>query len=83
MKNPKIFTIQENGEKQEYDVLFTFRSEVTKKDYVIYTDEVYDEKGKLRIFAAVYNPLTNEFIEGVESKEEWIEIGKILDKVLL
>ena len=83
MENPKIFTTLNNGNKKEYDVVLTFKSEVTGKDYVVYTDNSYDKNNKLKIYAAVYNPLTNEFIEGVESREEWIEIGKLLDKVIL
>ena len=83
MKNPKIFTVFNNGAKMEYDVILTFKSEVTGKDYVVYTDNSYDEKNKLRIYAAIYNPLTNEYIGPVEEKKEWIEIGKLLDKVIL
>ena len=67
----------------EYDVILTFKSEVTGKDYVVYTDNSYDEKNKLRIYAAIYNPLTNEYLGPVEEKDEWIEIGKLLDKVML
>lgn len=83
MKNPKIFTVFKNGAKMEYDVILTFKSEVTGKDYVVYTDNSYDEKNKLRIYAAIYNPLTNEYLGPVEEKNEWIEIGKLLDKVML
>lgn len=83
MKNPKIFTVLKNGAKMEYDVILTFKSEVTGKDYVVYTDNSYDEKNKLRIYAAIYNPLTNEYLGPVEEKNEWIEIGKLLDKVML
>ena len=83
MDKTKIFTTLNNGTKKEYDVILTFRSEVTGKDYVVYTDNSYDKNDKLKIYAAVYNPLTNEFIEGVESKKEWVEIGKVLDKTIL
>ena len=83
MENPKIFTVINNGAKMEYDVILTFKSEVTGKDYVVYTDNSYDDKNKLRIYAAIYNPLTNEYIGPVEQKDEWIEIGKLLDKVML
>jgi len=83
MKNPKIFTTLSNGTKIAYDVILTFKSEITGKDYVVYTDNKYDDKNKLRIYAAIYNPLTNEFIATVEDKNEWIEIGKMLDKVML
>ena len=83
MDKTKIFTTLNNRTKKEYDVILTFKSEVTGKDYIVYTDNSYDKNEKLKIYAAVYNPLTNEFIEGVESKKEWVEIGKVLDKTIL
>lgn len=79
---PRIFSINKNGEKIDYNVILTFKSEITKKDYVVYTDNSYDEENKLRIYAAIYNPLSNEFIKEVEEQEEWDEIYRLLDKVL-
>ena len=78
---PRIFSVEKNGEKREYDVILTFKKEKNGKDYVVYTDNIYDKENKLKIYAAIYNPLTNEYIETVESKEEWMEIAKLLDKV--
>ena len=40
---PKIFSINKNGEKINYDVILTFKSEINKQDYVVYTDNTYDE----------------------------------------
>ena len=79
----KIYTTTKEGKKIEYDVILTFKNEKNKKDYVVYTDNEFDEQNKLRIYAATYNPLTNEFIDVPESKEEWNEIYKVLDKILL
>ena len=72
-----------DGKKIEYDVILTFKNEITNKDYIVYTDNQIDNQNKLRIFAAIYNPLTNQFLEVPESKEEWNEIYRLLDKVLL
>ncbi|MBR3524183.1 MAG: DUF1292 domain-containing protein [Bacilli bacterium] len=80
--NNKIFTILENGVKISYDVILTFKSEKTHKNYVVYTDNSLDEDNKLKIYAAIYNPDTFEFIATVDTTEEWIEINKILEKVL-
>lgn len=79
---PKI-SVMVNGQVKEYDVILTFKSDINNKDYVVYTDNVYDNCNKLRIFAAVYNPLTNEYVSNVETQEEWSEIYKLLDAVLL
>ena len=81
--NKKIYTTTKDGKKIEYDVILTFKNEITNKDYIVYTDNQIDNQNKLRIFAAIYNPLTNQFLEVPESKEEWNEIYRLLDKVLL
>ena len=83
MKKNTFTMLDENGVEVEYDVLFTFESDETKKNYIVYTDNKIDNQNKLRIFAAIYNPLTNQFLEVPESKEEWNEIYRLLDKVLL
>lgn len=81
--NKKIYTTTKDGRKIEYDVILTFKNELTNKDYIVYTDNQIDNQNKLRIYAAIYNPLTNQFLEVPESKEEWNEIYRLLDKVLL
>ena len=81
--NKKIYTTTKDGKKIEYDVILTFKNELTNKDYIVYTDNQIDNQNKLRIYAAIYNPLTNKFLEVPESKEEWNEIYRLLDKVLL
>ena len=81
--NKKIYTTTKDGRKIEYDVILTFKNELTNKDYIVYTDNQIDNQNKLRIYAAIYNPLTNKFLEVPESKEEWNEIYRLLDKVLL
>ena len=43
---PKIFSINKNGEKINYDVILTFKSEINKQDYVVYTDNTYDEENE-------------------------------------
>lgn len=78
---PRIFTTTKDGKKQEYDVILTFKNEKNQKDYIVYTDNSYDEENKLKIYSAIYNPLTNEFIKDVEEKEDWEKIYKLLDKV--
>ncbi len=82
MKN-KISTVLKNGEKKEYDVILTFKNDKNNKDYVVYTDNEIDSENKLRIYASIYNPLTNECIGVPESKEEWYDIYRLLDEVML
>ena len=78
--NPKIFTVLKNGQKISYDVILTFKSVNTKKNYVVYTDNTYDDN-KLKIYAAIYNPYDFSYIEDVKTDEEWIEINSLLEKI--
>ena len=79
----KIYTTNKDGIKQEFDVILTFTNELNNKDYVVYTDNSYDKENKLKIYAAIYNPSTLEYISGVETQEEWNEIIKLLDNALI
>ena len=83
MNKKKILKKLKNSKKKEYDVILTFKNEKNEKDYVVYTDNTYDDDNKLKIYAAFYNPLTTEFLGYVEDKEEWKEIIQILDNVLM
>jgi len=83
MNNAKISTMLSNGTKKEYDVILTFKNEKTQKDYVVYTDNSIDDNNKLRIFATVYNPTTLKMLGNPETKEEWDEIYRLLDELLL
>ena len=83
MNNKKIFTTLSNGMKQEFNVIFTFKNELTQKDYIVYTDNSTDEYNKLRIYASIYDPVTLKFLGNPETKNEWDEIYRLLDKILL
>lgn len=82
MERTKIYA-EKDGKKLEFDVILTFKNEVNNKDYIVYTDNGHDKKGKLKIYAAIYNPDTLEFIGVPQEKEEWDQIYKLLDKVIL
>ena len=78
----KVFTVLKNGEKIYYDVILTFRSNTTNKDYIVYTDNTYDEDNKLKIYAAIYNADTFEFISSDLTNEDWIEVNNMLEYYL-
>lgn len=84
MKNrKKIYATLEDGTKIAYDVILTFHNDNNNKDYIVYTDNQYDYENKLKIYASIYNPYDNKFIGHPTTAEEWYEINKLLDKVLL
>ena len=74
------FTVKNSeGKDVEYEVLFTFDSEETKKSYMVYTDNSKDENGNIRVFASAYVPgeETTELLP-IETDKEW----KIIDTIL-
>ena len=55
MKDNKFTMIDESGQEREYDVLFTFESEETNKNYIVYTDNTKDETGNVEVYASIYS----------------------------
>ena len=79
----KISTILANGTKVEYNVILTFKSNKTNKNYCIYTDDTIDQNKKLRFYAACYDPSQqNPYLGEPATNEEWSEITSIIDSVI-
>ena len=74
--------LNDEGKEVECEVLFTFESDETKKNYIVYTDNTLDEDGNTKVYASIYNP---EDIEArllpVESDKEWKIIETILEEL--
>ena len=82
MENNKFVMIDENGQEREYDVLFTFESEETNKNYIAYTDNTIDETGNVEVYASIYNPGDPQTkLEPIESEKEWKVIETILESL--
>ena len=81
-KETTFKVIDKEGKEIEFEVLFTFESNETNKNYMVYTDNSKDEKGNIRVFASVFNP-SDEPLEllPVETEREWKIIETILDSV--
>ena len=76
----KVF--DDNGKEIECEVLFTFESEETKKNYMVYTDNTKDEQGNVKVYAAIYEPDKDETkLEPITSDHEWAIIEKILEEL--
>lgn len=76
----KVF--DDNGKEIECEVLFTFESEETNKNYMVYTDNTQDEEGNIKVYAAIYEPDIDETkLEPIESEHEWAIIEKILEEL--
>ena len=72
----------EFGQEIECEVLFTFESDETKKNYMVYTDNTTDEEGNTKVYASVYTPgeeTTN--LLPIETEKEWKIIETILEEI--
>ena len=77
MKKNSFTMIDENGVEVTYDVLFTFESEETHKNYIVYTDNKKDSSGNIEVYASIYDP--NSKLEAIQTEKEWKVIETILD----
>lgn len=79
MNNEQITIVDENGNEQLCQILFSFPSEEFKKSYVLYypIGEEEDENGEILVHASAYIPNEDdeEGNEGelmpIETDEEW------------
>lgn len=88
MKEQKVtFKITENGKETEYEVLLTFESNETKKNYMLFTDNTVDEEGNIKVYASVYQAKEDGTIDEsvplqpVETENEWKIIETIMDEL--
>ena len=80
----RISTILANGTKVDYNVILTFKSIISGKNYIVYTDNTYDPNKRIRFYAATYNPeKSNPFVGEPTTKEEWTEITNAIDNVII
>ena len=74
--------INDEGIEIECEVLFTFESDETKKNYIVYTDNTVDEEGNTKVYASIYNPDQDETkLLPIETDKEWKIIETILEEL--
>lgn len=80
MKKNSFSMIDAEGNETVYDVLFTFESEETNKNYIVYTDNTKDETGNIEVYASIYDPEDpHSKLEAITTEKEWKVIETILD----
>ena len=80
MKKNTFSMIDENGVEVVYDVLFTFESDETGKNYIVYTDNSRDEAGNIEVYASIYDPEDPKSkLEAITTDKEWKVIETILE----
>ena len=78
----KFVVLDDKGKEVVCEPLFTFESEETKKNYVVYTDNSKDKEGNVRVFASIYK-VTDKGGEllPIKSEKEWKVIETILESI--
>ena len=82
MEDSKFTLIDEKGIEVTYDILFTFESEETNKNYIAYTDNTKDKDGNVQVYASIYHPEEkNARLEEIKTEKEWKIIETILSTI--
>ncbi len=78
----KFIVLDDKGKEIECEPLFTFESEETKNQYVVYTDNSKDKDGNVRVFASIYEVTDkgNRLLP-IKSEKEWKVIETILESI--
>ena len=83
MNERQKFVIKnDKGKEITCEPLFTFESEETKKNYIVYTDNTVDKFGNTKVYASIYN-VTDKGREllPIKTEKEWKVIETILESI--
>ncbi|MEG2322096.1 MAG: DUF1292 domain-containing protein [Bacilli bacterium] len=84
MKDEKMTfsVVDDTGKEVECEVLFTFESDETNKNYIVYTDNTSDDDGNTKVYASIYTPGEDDLkLEPIETEKEWKIIETILSEI--
>lgn len=79
-----INSIDKDGIKRVYNVILTMHNDDYNKDYIVYTDNKYDQENNLQIYFNEYkkeNVISP--IKSINDKKEFKTIKTEINKVLL
>ena len=81
-KKNTFTVLNDEGKEVECEVLFTFESEETHKNYLVYTDNTTDENGNIKVYASIFDPdkETSDLLP-IETEREWKIIETILEEI--
>ena len=80
----KINAIDESGKLKEYDVILTYHSDEYNKDYIVYTDNIYNLNNELQIYINEYNKdSVEDNVKDITDTDEYNKIKSEIDSVLV
>ena len=68
------------GNIKEYQVILTYYSDEYNKDYIVYTDNKYNDNNELQIYINSYDKDT---VKEIEDRKEYKKIKTIINSILL
>lgn len=83
MNKENTFKVMDkDGKEIEFEILFTFESDETNKNYMVYTDNTKDENGNTKVYASVFKPDAEPLeLLPVETEREWKIIETIITSI--
>lgn len=80
----KINAIDTNGNLKEYDTILTYHSDEFNKDYIVYTDNIYNSNNELQIYISEYNKEDSErLVKEITNNNEYNKIKFEINSILL
>lgn len=80
----KINAIDKGGNLKEYDAILTYHSDEFNKDYVVYTDNIYNSNNELQIYINEYILEDPEcLVKDIVDNDEYNKIKIQIDNILL
>lgn len=68
----ELVILNDEGKEIKCEVLFTFKSDETKKDYIVYTDNTKDEDDNVKVYASIYvSGEEKGKLEAITTEKEW------------
>lgn len=73
------FTVKAGDREIVCDVLFTYHSPETGKDYMAFTDQTKDRAGNVNVFYATFDPNAEEMaMSPIETQQEWAMMRELM-----
>jgi uncharacterized protein YrzB (UPF0473 family) len=81
-KDLNYFTVTDkNGKETEYEILFTFESEDTNKNYIVYTDNTVDDDDMIKTYASIYEENDGVLkLSPITDDKEWNLVEKLINQ---